>query len=223
MVIKPQSLKALIFDMDGVMLDSEKHWDVEEFALFQKLVPGWNREKHKGVVGLNIPDTYKVLSKAGLTVPEQEFAKTIDRLAKNIYRTKAELMPGFLDLKNEIKKRKIPVGLASSSRSTWIDMALKKLELENFFNTITSSQEIKGQGKPAPDLYLLAAKKMGFKPEECVAIEDSGNGVKSAKSAGLFTIGFRYGGNDDQDHSMADLDIRGFTRENNQKIISLIR
>ena len=196
-------MKALIFDMDGVVIDSEKYWDAQEFGLFQKIIPEWNREKHKSVVGLNIPDTYKVLSKAGVTLSEQKFALTIDRLAKNIYRTKAELMPGFLDLKNEINKRKIPVGLASSSRFTWINMALKKLGLENFFDTITSSQEIKGQGKPAPDLYLLAAKKIGFKPNECVAIEDSANGLKASRGAGLATVITRTGYTDDHDFSGA--------------------
>jgi len=214
-------MKAIIFDMDGVVLDSERHWDAEEFSLFQKLVPEWGREKHKKVVGLNIRDTYKVLAKEGLQMPREEFSALIDKLAKNIYRTKAELMPGFKELKDELKKQKIPIGLASSSRFTWIEMALAKLGLEGFFDAITSSQEIKGQGKPAPDIYLLAAKKTGFSPKECVAVEDSANGVKAAKSAGCYTIGFRYGGNDDQDHSPADLDLRGFTSKNNQKILSL--
>ena len=215
-------MKCIIFDMDGVMLDSEKHWDVEEFALFQKEVPGWNREKQKKMVGLNIPDTYKILKKEGLKMTEVEFSAQIDKLARNLYRTKAELMPGFLDLKAELVKRKIPVGLATSSRFTWIEMALAKCKLEGFFNSVTSSQEIKGQGKPAPDIYILAAKKLGFAPKDCIAVEDSANGVRAAKSAGCFTIGFRYGGNDDQNHSIADLDIRGFTPENNRKILELL-
>ncbi len=216
-------MKAIIFDMDGVTVDSERHWDSREFALFKKLIPGWSREKQKRIVGLNIPDTYKVLKKEGFEMAEEEFSTQIDKLAKSLYRNKADLMPGFLDLKNELAKHKIPVGLASSSRLTWIEMVIKKFGLEGFFDSVTSSQEIKGPGKPAPDIYLLAAKKIGFPPKACVAIEDSANGVRSAKAAGFYTIGFRYGGNDDQDHSLADMDIRGFTEKNNQKILHLFK
>lgn len=217
-------MKAIIFDMDGVVLDSEKHWDAVEFELIKKFIPHWTKKMHREkVVGMNIHDQYRVLVKEGLKESEEKYTQLIDHLAKNIYRTKAELMPGFLNLKKEIERQKIPVGLATSSRFTWIEIALAKFGLENFFDSVTSSQEIKGQGKPAPDIYLLAAKKLGIPPKDCIAVEDSANGVRAAKSAGCFTIGFRYGGNDDQDHSMADLDIRGFTPENNQKILNLFK
>jgi HAD superfamily hydrolase (TIGR01509 family) len=215
-------MKAIVFDMDGVVLDSEGHWDVEEFSLFQKLVPGWNRKQHKKVVGLNIHDTFVILKGEGMRLDEASFAEQINAVAMNLYRNKAKVMAGFEDLAKGIKARRIPIGLVSSSRHTWIEFALKKNELENYFDYVTSSQEIKGPGKPAPDIYLLAAKKMGISPKDSIAVEDSANGVRAAKSAGFFTIGFRFGGNDDQDHSVADMDLRGFTKANNQKILSLL-
>jgi HAD superfamily hydrolase (TIGR01509 family) len=220
-MVNKNQMRAIIFDMDGVVLDSERHWDKEEFKLFAKLTPGWDREKHKQVVGLNIHDSFETLKNNGMELPESDFFETCNSLAMRIYRTKATVMPGFMDLANALQKKGIPVGLASSSRISWVVFALKKFSLDSFFYTITSSEEIKGRGKPAPDIYWLAASKMESVPSDCVAVEDSSNGVKAAKAAGLFTVGFRNGTNDDQDHSMADMDIRGFTEENNKKILDL--
>jgi HAD superfamily hydrolase (TIGR01509 family) len=214
-------MKAIIFDMDGVVLDSEKYWDGEVFKLFQKLTQNWTREKHEQVVGLNIHDLYGALEKNGIEMSEGDFFEEVNTIAMRIYRTKAEVMPGFVDLAKGLQKKGIRVGLASSSRISWIVYALKKNDLDSFFYIITSSEEIK-HGKPAPDIYLLAAQKVEFPPSECVGVEDSANGVKASKSAGLFTVALRNGTNDEQDHSPADMEIRGFTPENNKKILDLL-
>jgi len=214
-------MKAIIFDMDGVVLDSEKHWDKEVFGLFKKLTGNWTREKHERIVGLNTHDLFGALKKSGIKMSEKVFSKEVDTIAMRIYRTKAEVMPGFIDLAKSLLKKGIAIGLASSSKISWITYALKKSKLTHYFFSISSSQEVK-EGKPDPDIYLLAAQKMGFPASDCVAVEDSANGVRAAKAAGCFTIGFRYGGNDDQDHLLADLDLRGFTPKNNQKILELL-
>lgn len=208
--------------MDGVVLDSERHWDKEVFRLFKKMTKNWTPEKHEKVVGLNIHDLYEVLKTSGIEMSEGDFFEEVNTIAMRIYRTKAEVMPGFVDLAKVLQKKGVRVGLASSSRISWIVYALKKFDLDPFFYTITSSEEIKGRGKPAPDIYLLAVSKLGLIPEECVAVEDSANGIKAAKSAGLYTVSLRNGTNDKQDHSISDLDIRGFTPENNRKILDLL-
>ncbi len=216
-------MKAIIFDMDGVVFDSEQYWEVETLELFRKLVPSWSERKHREVVGLNVHDTFMILEKEGLSMPEELFTRRINELAMDIYRTKAKVMPGFVDLAKRIKEEGIPMGLASSSIHSWIRFALEKNNLEQFFQFITSAEEINGPGKPSPEIYLLAAKKMGFNPKECVAVEDSNNGVRAAKAAGLYTIGFRNGTNEDQDHKITDMDLRGFTVENNKAILDLFK
>ena len=215
-------MKAIIFDMDGVVLDSEKHWDKEVFGFFKKLAPGWNEKKHEAVVGLNTHDLFGAVKKSGSKMSAKDFAKAVDLIAMRIYRTKAEVMPGFVDLAKGLRKKGIPIGLASSSKISWVSYALKKSKLGHCFDFITSSEEVK-EGKPDPDIYLLATKKMRLRPRECVAIEDSANGVRAAKSASLFTVAFRNGTNDDQDHSVADMEIRGFTRGNNKKILGFFK
>ncbi|MBI5421865.1 HAD family phosphatase [Candidatus Peregrinibacteria bacterium] len=214
-------MKAIIFDMDGVVLDSEKHWDKEVFKLFKKWVPKWNPEKHEKVVGLNTHDLFEALDRNGIKMVEKDFAETIETIAMRIYRTRAKVMPGLIDLVKALRKKKVPIGLASSSKISWITYALKASKLASYFDFITSSEEVK-EGKPDPDIYLLATKRMKVKPNQCVAIEDSAIGVKAAKSAGLFTVAFRNGTNDSQDHSPADREIRGFTKENNRKILALL-
>jgi len=214
-------MKAIIFDMDGVVLDSEKHWDKEVFRLFKKLAKNWTQEKHEQVVGMNTHDLFEALKRNGIEMSERDFTEAIETIAMRIYRTKAEVMPGFVDLAKALHKKGIPVGLASSSKFSWVDFALEKNKLAALFGTIASSQEVR-HGKPKPDIYLLETKRMKIGPSECVAIEDSANGVRAAKSAGLFTIAFRNGTNDDQDHSVADMEIRGFTSNNNKKILDLL-
>jgi len=81
---------------------------------------------------------------------------------------------------------------------------------------------VEGNGKPAPDIYELAVDRIGFKPWECMAIEDSYNGILSAHRAGLFSIGFRNGHNDNADFELADLEIREFTGENRRRILDLV-
>jgi len=215
-------MKAIIFDMDGVVLDSEKHWDKEVFGLFKKMTPKWNQEKHERVVGLNTHDLFAELNRDGTTMSERDFAEAIETIAMKIYRTKAEVMPGFVDLAKALRKKKVPIGLASSSKISWIAYALNATKLISYFDFISSSEEVK-EGKPDPDIYLLATKRMKVKPGECVAIEDSAIGVRAAKAANLYTVAFRNGTNDDQDHSSADIEIRGFTPENNKKILGLLK
>lgn len=215
-------MKAIIFDMDGVVLDSEKHWDKEVFKLFRKLSPGWNSKKHEQVVGLNTHDLFEALGRNGIRIAEKDFAETVETIAMRIYRTKAEVMPGLIHLLKALRKKGIPVGLASSSKISWIHYALEKSKLNTYFNWITSSEEVR-EGKPDPDIYVLAAKRMKIKPGDCVAIEDSANGVRAAKVAGLYTVAFRNGTNDEQDHSPADMEIRGFTPKNNEIILGLLK
>lgn len=213
-------MEALIFDMDGVILDSEVHWKKAELTFFGKLLPQWTTEDQQKIIGMNINDTYRLLANEyGLTITHKEFLRRVNGIALEIYRNKANLLTGFMELITELKNRKIPIGLASSSLTEWINVVLDRFNLKPFFDVVISAEEIDAPGKPAPDIYLHTAKLLNTQPKNCLVIEDSKHGADSAKSAGMFCLGMRNGFNDAQDLSTADELINGFTNSNNQKIL----
>ena len=142
-------------------------------------------------------------------------------MANEIYGQKVSLIEGFAELLSILNKNKIPVALASSSPKTWIDIVLQRFHLLESFKVVVSADELEGDGKPSPAIYLLTAKRLGVSPDRCIAIEDSKNGVLSAKNAGMFCIGFRNGFNDEQDLSRADRIIHQFGELNWQMLQGL--
>jgi HAD superfamily hydrolase (TIGR01509 family) len=202
---------AVIFDMDGVIVDSELHWKSLEGFFLRSLIPTWSAADQGRIIGLSLPNAYALLKQEyGLQKDEQEFVAQYHDMATQIYRDKAQLLPGFSQTLAYLHEQNIPVAVASSSHRSWIEIVLDKFDLRGAFQVVVSADEVGGQGKPAPDIYLYTAGKLGVKPEECTVIEDSRNGVLSAKSAGMFCIGLRNGFNEEQDLSAADVVIEGF-------------
>jgi HAD superfamily hydrolase (TIGR01509 family) len=204
-------IEAFIFDMDGVIVDSELHWKSLEGYFLQSLVPQWTVADQGRIIGLSLDSLYELLStEYGLERPKEEFLAEYHGIAEGIYTTRASLLPGFRDLLSLLHAKSIPVALASSSPKKWIKMVLDKFELQDAFQVVVSSEETGGIGKPAPDIYLYTAHKLEVEPEGCVVIEDSKNGVLSARNAGMYCIGFRNGFNEEQDLSAANMIIEGF-------------
>lgn len=204
-------MDAVIFDMDGVIVDSEVHWKTTEGFFLQSLVPAWNIDDQDKIIGLAVHDVYKMLVETyQLQKTKAQFLELYQEMANEIYGQKVSLIEGFPKLLSSLNKHNIPVALASSSPKTWIDIVLQRFDLLKSFKAVVSADELEGNGKPSPAIYLLAARRLGVNPERCIAIEDSKNGVLSAKSAEMFCIGFRNGFNDEQDLSRADMVIRRF-------------
>jgi HAD superfamily hydrolase (TIGR01509 family) len=120
------------------------------------------------------------------------------------------LLEGCAALLYALNSKNIPVALASSSPTSWINIMLDRFSLRDSFKVVVSADELVGQGKPSPAIYLLTATRLGVSSDRCIAIEDSKNGVLSAKNAGMFCIGFRNGFNEEQDLSRADIIIHHF-------------
>jgi HAD superfamily hydrolase (TIGR01509 family) len=131
-------------------------------------------------------------------------------IAEDIYANKVALLPGFPDLLALLREKDIPAALASSSPRSWINLVLDRFDLKRVFQAVVSSEEVAGRGKPAPDIYLYTARKLEVEPSGCVVIEDSRNGVLSARAAGMYCVGIRNGFNDEQDLSAANIIIEGF-------------
>jgi len=210
-VLDLSSYKAIIFDMDGVIVDSELHWKSLEGFFLESLVPGWTPADQSKIIGLSLDNLYAMLRDTyGMKESQEAFLLEYHKMAAGIYQDKASLLPGFRDLLDTLLQSRIPLAIASSSHRSWIEMVLVKFNLHSAFPVVVSAQEVGGRGKPAPDIYLYTAEKLSVKPEDCVVIEDSKNGVLSAGNAGMFCVGIRNGFNEEQDISAADVIIEGY-------------
>lgn len=198
--------------MDGVIVDSEIHWKGFEGFFLRTLIPAWTEQDQHRIIGLSTNDLFAMLSgEYGLNQDREEFLALYDKTAHEIYGQRASLIEGFRELLFLLKEKAVPVGLASSSPKSWIKTLLDRYDLNPYFDAVVSGQDMpEGKGKPAPDIYLYTASLLGVEPSMCIVIEDSRNGVLSAKAAGMYCIGFRNGFNEEQDLSQADVIVNGY-------------
>ncbi len=203
-LIIPKNIKAIIFDMEGVIVNSEKIWQEKETVFIRQFIPSFPKSMPKEYIGGSTQRTFDLLKKQyNIQIEKKEFLQKYREFGvKNIF-PKCDLSPNFLDFLQEASK-KYPVALASSSPFVWIDFVLDKFDLRKFFKVIASADNIAGIGKPAPDIYLYVAKKLNIAPKGCLVFEDSDNGIISAKTAGMHVFGFRNGYNDEQILDKAD-------------------
>ena len=214
---------AVIFDMDGVIVDSELHWKAVEAEFLQGLVGRWSDEDQRGIIGMSLYDIHaRLVDNYGLSQSREEFVHFYKDLSKVIYGERASLIPGFSETIQALVQRGTPIGLASSSPHSWIGMVLDRFALRSHFKVVVSSDDVDGRGKPAPDIYLFAADAIGFDPTRCLAIEDSSKGIKSAKAAGMRCFGLRNGHNDDQDLSESDAVLEGFDPQSIERICGVV-
>lgn len=198
-------MSAFIFDMDGVIIDSEPlHFEVDLQTLAYFGVAS-SHEDLERFVGMTNPEMWRILKEERKLT--QTVSELIDYQMKNKIEAleKAELAPidGIQELIAELKKRHIPIAIASSSPRVFIQAVLRKFGLTHAFGAIVSGEEVE-RGKPAPDVYLAAAKELGVDPAQCVVLEDARHGVIAAKAAGMTCIGFVNPNSGNQDLSQAD-------------------
>jgi HAD superfamily hydrolase (TIGR01509 family) len=174
--------------MDGVIIDSEPIWEKTEKILLARRDLEYDPTYRDKIVGLNQKDSGKLL-KETFNLPEtiQELLAERIGILLTLFEKELELVPGLLIILKELKESGFLLALASSSPIRVINFVLDKFSLHEFFSVVVSGEFIE-LGKPAPDIYLYTVEKLGVQPNECVVIEDSVNGVKSAKSAGMTCI-----------------------------------
>jgi len=180
-------IQAVIFDLDGVIVDSEPAWERVRRQVVAENGGTWLPDAQRRLMGMSTAEWSGFLSD-GLGVglaPEAVADAVIDRMSAG-YRDRVPLMPGAVGAVRRMAER-WPVGLASSSPPALIDAALDGAGLAGLFAARVSADEV-ARGKPAPDVYLAVLDRLGFGPQRCAAVEDSSNGLRSAAAAGLRVI-----------------------------------
>ena len=208
-----EDCKAFIFDMDGVLIDSENIYKVIEKELFDEVGVNIEHEEHIAYQGCSNPVMW------GLIKEKHRLSHSLDHLVGmteekviNYFSCLPviEPMPGIVDLLKYLKKRGIKLALASSSTIDVIRIILTRTGLGIFFDAVADCVEA-GAGKPDPAIFLLAQKKLGVAKENCVVIEDSTIGIKAAHAAGITCIAYNGPGSEHQNQSAADWRISSFT------------
>ncbi len=181
------SVAAVVFDLDGVLVDSEEAWDAARRVLVARRGGTWREEATRAMLGMSAPEWSRyVVEELGVPMaPEEVDQAVVDELLAG-YGRRLPTLPGAREAVERIAAA-YPLGLASSSNRRVIDLVLAELGVAGRFGATVSSEEV-GRGKPAPDVYLEAARRLGVDPRACVAIEDSENGIRSAHAAGMRVI-----------------------------------
>ena len=183
------TVKAVVFDLDGVLLDSEQEWDGAKRDLVRDRGGRWTATASRDMLGMSSTEWSEYM-RDELRVPLDAAdidREVVERLLER-YRTKPPFLPGARQAVERIADR-WPLGLASSSNRVVIDTVLDGLGVADRFVTTVSSEEV-GRGKPAPDVYEEAARRLSVDPMDAVAIEDSANGIRSAHAAGMRVVVF---------------------------------
>jgi len=181
------SVEAVVFDLDGVILDTEELWDEVREGLARERGGRWSERAQADMMGMSSPEWSRYMHEVvGLAEPPEEINREVVRRMLDSYAQRLPLIDGAADAVRRLAAR-WPLGLASSSNRELIDRALDVSGLAPLFRATVSSEEV-GRGKPAPDVYLEAARRLGVEPARCAAIEDSANGIRSAHAAAMRVI-----------------------------------
>ena len=182
---------AVIFDMDGVLIDSEPlHFDVlnEVLAAAGHQLSAEDNEEFIGTTTTFLWDT--LIPRWGLPATRSEYEARYDEAVLRVLQRTWPAAPGVAELVSRLRQLGTLLAVASSSKRTWIEATLRSIGLADAFPVLISGDDVL-MGKPAPDIYLLAAERLGVAPEQCLAIEDSPHGVLSASRAGMHVLAVR--------------------------------
>ena len=205
-------IKAIIFDMDGVLVDSEPFNIEIEKRQFELNHLSISEEEHHQYMGVATDVMWREIAKRqSLSLPVETLIEQNKTESIHYFTELKEIpvMPGLVDLLEKLTLKNFPIAVASSSFLEIIELILQRTGLRKHFQVVVSSQEA-GKSKPEPDVFLLAAKQLGINPQDCMVIEDSANGIKAAKAAGMRCIAFEGPGANPANQKQADAVIKSF-------------
>jgi HAD superfamily hydrolase (TIGR01509 family) len=180
-------IEAVVFDLDGLLVDSEQLWDQAREALARERGGRWHDRAQADMMGMSSLEWSRYMhDRIGLRESPEEISAEVVRRMEALYRERLPLLPGAREAVERLATR-WPLGLASSSNRPLIDLTLELSAMEPYFRATVSSEEV-ARGKPAPDVYLETARHLGVDPGRTAAIEDSHNGILSAAAAGMRVV-----------------------------------
>jgi HAD superfamily hydrolase (TIGR01509 family) len=180
-------IEAVVFDLDGLLIQSEELWDEVREGLADERGGRYDAEAQRAMMGMSSPEWSRYMHEhVGLPETPEEIAAEVVRRMGDRYREKLPLIEGAVEAVERLAAR-WPLGVASSSNRPLIDLVLELSGLGERFRATVSSEEAE-RGKPAPDVYLEACRRLGVEPTRAAAVEDSHAGIRSAKAAGMRVI-----------------------------------
>lgn len=180
-------IEAVVFDLDGVLVDSEEIWDEARRALALERGLAWPESAQQETMGMSSTEWSRYMrERIGLEESPDEISRLVVRRLEQIYRRHLPLLEGAVEAVERMSER-FRLGLASSSNRPIIELVLELAGIAERFEVTVSSEEV-GPGKPAPDVYLEALRRLAVVPERAAAIEDSTNGILSASAAGMLVV-----------------------------------
>ena len=181
------TVDAVVFDMDGLLLDSEQLWDEAREELARERGGRWHPGAQRDMMGMSSPEWSRYMhDRIGLRESPEEINRLVVERMLALYDAELPLLPGAVEAVERLGRR-WPLGLASSSNRPLIDRVLELSGLAAWFRVTVSSEEV-ARGKPAPDVYLEAVRRLGVDPARAGAVEDSHNGIRAARAAGMAVI-----------------------------------
>jgi HAD superfamily hydrolase (TIGR01509 family) len=179
--------EAVVFDLDGVLLQSEEVWDAVRERYVREAGGRYDEEVQRAMMGMSAPEWSRYLhEEAGVRQDPEDINRAVVERMLEAYRSELPLLPGAVEAVRRTAES-FPLGLASSSNREIFEAVLDLAGIADCFGATVSSEEV-SRGKPAPDVYLEAARRLGVEPERCTAVEDSHAGIRSAKSAGMRVV-----------------------------------
>ncbi|MDE2939739.1 MAG: HAD family phosphatase [Chloroflexota bacterium] len=182
--------RAILFDMDGVLVDSEPLFlsAINRLLVQEGVEPVSVQENEEFLIGTTIGETWRQLKiRRPLPLPAEEYINRYDDIVRQVMQEELEPQPGVRELIQACNERGLPKAVASSSLHMWVDLKLGAIGLTGAFDAVLGGDDVT-RGKPEPDIYIKAAESLGVPPGECIAIEDSPIGIAAAVASGAYTI-----------------------------------
>jgi beta-phosphoglucomutase family hydrolase len=213
-------IRAVIFDMDGVIAETEYvHIEAEKQTMLKYGVRISEDELHE-YTGTTAKLMFtELIKKYGLDATFEEMFRVKEKILFELMEKGIQPTKGVVDLLLELRKRKIKLAVASSSHRKMIEYVLKTLKITGLFESVVGAEDIE-RSKPDPEIFQVSAKRLEVKPEKCLVVEDSRLGVEAAKSAGMKCLGYVNPSSGKQDLSKADIVTHDFRKLNVQKLLA---